>query len=83
MNIANLIQELQKYPLDMIVLVRGYEYGTTILTPELIRETFVMFDENKDDHSYGGEHGDATDDITFYPKDTKLTKVLFLDRTED
>ena len=61
MTVAELIEELNKLPQDMLVLVPGYEGGYDNV--EVQRNGTVLLDENWDGQEkfywYNGRHGEA------------------------
>jgi len=61
MTVAELIEELNKLPQDMLVLVPGYEGGYDNI--EVQRNGVVVLDDNWDGqeklHWYNGRHGEA------------------------
>ena len=61
MTVAELIEELNKLPQDMLVLVPGYEGGYDNI--EVQRNGAVVLDDNWDGqeklHWYNGRHGEA------------------------
>lgn len=61
MTVAELIEELNKLPQDMLVLVPGYEGGYD--NAEVQRNTAVLLNDNWDGQEkiswYNGRHGEA------------------------
>ena len=59
MTIGELIQILESYPLDMRVVVDGYEEGYDDLSPEQISVMRILL--NTGTEAWQGRHGDPRD----------------------
>jgi hypothetical protein len=77
MTVAELIEELNKLPQDMLVLVPGYEGGYD--NAEVCRNTAVLLNDNWDGQEkiswYNGRHS-----TSFSPTEDELTHCVAIGR---
>ena len=59
MNVQQLIEELQKHPPEMRVIVKGYEGGYADLITPAAKQTLIRLNVHAPDDWYYGRHADA------------------------
>jgi len=79
MTVAELIQQLQRHPRDLRVVVDGYEDGYDDLSPNQLQTVKITL--NTGTRDYVGTHGD----LDFAPKENRagleVEEALVLHRT--
>ena len=81
MTVGELIQLLERYPLDMRVVVNGYEEGYDNLSPEQISVVSILL--NTGVHVWQGRHGDPRDVSERSPNHARPVDALVLQRTSN
>lgn len=77
MTVRELITLLQQYPVDLRVVVNGYEEGYDDLSPQQISTATITLNTGK--HSWEGRHGDPCP-TGESPGDNELVEALVLRR---
>ena len=81
MTIGELIQILESYPLDMRVVVNGYEEGYDDLSPEQV--FVVKIELNTGTQVWQGRHGDPRDQPDRLQDHTQAVDALALSRVSN
>ena len=81
MTVAELVQQLQRHPPDLRVVVDGYEDGYDDLSPEQIAEMKIALNTGK--HRWEGMHGDLHGLTRHAPDDAEVVEALVLQRTSN
>ena len=71
MTVAELIQQLQRHPPDLRVVVDGYENGYDDLSPEQLALITITLNTGK--HHWEGRHGDSDG-----PNDAEVAQALVM-----
>lgn len=81
MTAKELMKLLQTYPLDLRVVVNGYEEGYDDLSPAQIHVVTISLNTGK--HPWEGAHGDPDGLSRSAPDDAKLVEALILRRVSN